>query len=187
MDDSAVLGCLPRCVSRKQLALTPSSGSTLLLEHYHGTAATGVLKSSAGDHWVWLDESGCQYEVGHVDSIALTRGVPPSRTEPQPTTPPLELVFTLCWRCTKASLLALVTEMRNLANKEERNTKVNQLGRLAFEILPSILSDGYVDSRDIEALRNQKGVGEWSVEQLQQLRDTGACSYLMALRARRRQ
>ena len=58
--------------------------------------------------------------------------------------------------------------MRNLANKEERNTKVNQLGRLAFEILPSILSDGYVDSRDIEALRNQKGVGEWSVEQLQQ-------------------
>ena len=39
----------------------------------------------------------------------------------------------------------------------------------------------------IEALRNQKGVGEWSVEQLQQLRDTGACSYLMALRARRRQ
>ena len=100
--------------------------------------------------------------------IALTRGVPPSRTEPQPTTPPLELVFTLCWRCTKASLLALVTEMRNLANKEERNTKVNQLGRLAFEILPSSLSDGYVDSRDIEALRNQKGVGEWSVEQLQQ-------------------
>ena len=93
----------------------------------------------------------------------------------------------LCWRCTKASLLALVTEMRNLANKEERNTKVNQLGRLAFEILPSSLSDGYVDSRDIEALRNQKGVGEWSVEQLQQLRDTGACSYLMALRARRRQ
>ena len=84
----------------------------------------------------WLDESGCQYEVGHGDSIALTRGVPPSRTEPQPTTPPLELVFTLCWRCTKASLLALVTEMRNLANKEERNTKVNQLGRLAFEILP---------------------------------------------------
>ena len=77
--------------------------------------------------------------------------------------------------------------MRNLANKEERNTKVNQLGRLAFEILPSILSDGYVDSRDIEALRNQKGVGEWSVEPLQQLRDTGACSYLMALRARRRQ
>ena len=57
------------------------------------------------------------------DSIALTRGVPPSRTEPQPTTPPLELVFTLCWRCTKASLLALVTEMRNLANKEECNTK----------------------------------------------------------------
>ena len=56
MDDSTVLGCLPRCVSRKQLALTPSSGSTLLLEHYHGTAATGVLKSSAGDHWVWLDE-----------------------------------------------------------------------------------------------------------------------------------
>ena len=111
----------------------------LLLEHYHGTAATGVLKSSAGDHcvWnVWLDESGCQYEVGHVDSIALTRGVPPSRTEPQPTTPPLELVFTLCWRCTKASLLALVTEMRNLANKE-RNTKVNQLGQLAFEILPN--------------------------------------------------
>ena len=39
--------------------------------------------------------------------------------------------------------------------------------------MPSILSDGYVDSRDIEALRNQKGVGEWSVEQLQQLRDTG--------------
>ena len=77
--------------------------------------------------------------------------------------------------------------MRNLANKEERNTKVNQLGRLAFEILPSSLSDGYVDSRDIEALRNQKGVGEWSVEPLQQLRDTGACSYLMALRARRRQ
>ena len=36
---------------------------------------------------------------------------------------------------TKASLLALVTEMRNLANKEECNTKVNQLGRLAFEIL----------------------------------------------------
>ena len=33
--------------------------------------------------------------------------------------------------------------------------------------MPSILSDGYVDSRDIEALRNQKGVGEWSVEQLQ--------------------
>ena len=64
--------------------------------------------------------------------------------------------------------------MRNLANKEERNTKVNQLGRLAFEILPSSLSDGYVDSRDIEALRNQKGVGEWSVEQLQQLCDTGA-------------
>ena len=30
----------------------------------------------------------------------------------------------------------------------------------------------------IEALRNQKGVGEWSVEPLQQLRDTGACSYL---------
>ena len=30
-----------------------------------------------------------------------------------------------------------------------RNTKVNQLGRLAFEILPSSLSDGYVDSRDI--------------------------------------
>ena len=59
--------------------------------------------------------------------------------------------------------------MRNLANKEERNTKVNQLGRLAFEILPSSLSDGYVDSRDIEALRNQKGVGEWSVEPLQQL------------------
>ena len=54
-------------------------------------------------------------------------------------------------------------------------------------LLPSSLSDGYVDSRDIEALRNQKGVGEWSVEQLQQLRDTGACSYLMALRARRRQ
>ena len=77
--------------------------------------------------------------------------------------------------------------MRNLANKEERNTKVNQLGRLAFEILPSILNDGYVDSRDIEALRHQKGVGEWSVEPLQQLRDTGACSYLMALRARRRQ
>ena len=77
--------------------------------------------------------------------------------------------------------------MRNLANKEERNTKVNQLGRLAFEILPSSLSDGYVDSRDIEALRNQKGVGEWIVEQLQQLCDTGACSYLMALRARRRQ
>ena len=51
----------------------------------------------------------------------------------------------------------------------------------------SSLSDGYVDSRDIEALRNQKGVGEWSVEQLQQLCDTGACSYLMALRARRRQ
>ena len=45
MDDSTVLGCLPRCVSRKQeLAVTPSSGSTLLLEHYHGTAATGVLK-----------------------------------------------------------------------------------------------------------------------------------------------
>ena len=64
--------------------------------------------------------------------------------------------------------------MRNLANKEERNTKVNQLGQLAFEILPSILNDGYVDSRDIEALRNQKGVGEWSVEQLQQLCDTGA-------------
>ena len=54
--------------------------------------------------------------------------------------------------------------MRNLANKEERNTKVNQLGRLAFEILPSSLSDGYVDSRDIEALRNQKGVGEWKIE-----------------------
>ena len=36
-------------------------------------------------------------------------------------------------------------------------------------------------------LSNQKGVGEWSVEPLQQLRDTGACSYLMALRARRRQ
>ena len=85
----------------------------------------------------------------------------------------------------KASLLALVTEMRNLANKEERNTKVNQLGRLAFEILPSSRSDGYVDSRDIETLRNQKGVGEWSVEQLLQLCDTGACSYLMALRARR--
>ena len=50
-----------------------------------------------------------------------------------------------------------------------------------------ILNDGYVDSRDIEALRNQKGDGEWSVEPLQQLRDTGACSYLMALRARRRQ
>ena len=122
---------------------------------------------------MWLDESGCQYEVGHGDSIALTHGVPPSRTEPQPTTPPLELVFTLCWRCTKASLLALVTEMRNLANKEERNTKVNQLGRLAFEILPSILNDGYVDSRDIEALRNQKGVGESGARsRLQQLRDT---------------
>jgi len=39
-----------------------------------------------------------------------------------------------------------------------------------------ILNDGYVDSRDIEALRNQKGDGEWSVEPLQQLRDTGACS-----------
>ena len=63
--------------------------------------------------------------------------------------------------------------MRNLANKEERNTKVNQLGRLVFEILPSILSDGYVDSRDIEALRARKKcererllllkcVGEWS-------------------------
>ena len=46
------------------------------------------------------------------------------------------------------------------------------------------VSDGYIDSSDIEALlRNQsaetdrkKGVGEWSVEQLQQLRDTGACS-----------
>ena len=49
---------------------------------------------------------------------------------------------------------------------------------MAFEILPSSLSDGYVDSRDIEALRNQKGVGEWSVEQLQQLCDTGACSYM---------
>ena len=61
VDDSTVLGCLPRCVSRKQLALTPSSGSTLLLEHYHGTAATGVLKSSAGDHWVWLDESGLEW------------------------------------------------------------------------------------------------------------------------------
>jgi len=40
----------------------------------------------------------------------------------------------LLHRCTKASLLALVTEMRNLANKEERNTKVNQLGRLAFDL-----------------------------------------------------
>ena len=132
---------------------------------------------------MWLDESGCQCEVGHGDRIALTRGVPPSRTEPQPTTPPLELVFTLCWRCTKASLLALVTEMRNLANKEERNTKVNQLGRLAFEILPSSLSDGYVDSRDIEALRNQKGVGEWSVEQLQQLRDSRARFFVFRARA----
>ena len=60
-----------------------------------------------------------------------------ARATPQPTTPPLELVFTLCWRCTKASPFAPVTEMRNLANKEERNTKVNQLERLAFEILPS--------------------------------------------------
>ena len=121
-----------------------------------------------------------------------------SRTEPQPTTPPLELVFTLCWRCTKASLLALVTEMRvtsqiriGCPQDPKENSFPPQKGtheanlRLAFEILPSILSDGYVDSRDIEALRNQKGVGEWSVEQLQQLCDTGACSYLMALRARR--
>ena len=74
--------------------------------------------------------------------------------------------------------------MRNLAQiKDECNTKVNA----SLDGWRSRSCDGYVDSRDIEALRNQKGVGEWSVEQLQQLRDTGACSYLMALRARRRQ
>ena len=125
------------------------------------------------------------YAVGVPSSPTPCHTPHAARLSPASPRGPLELVFTLCWRCTKASLLALVTEMRNLANKEERNTKVNQLGRLAFEILPSILNDGYVDSRDIEALRNQKGVGEWSVEQLQQLCDTGACSYLMALRARR--
>ena len=47
-----------------------------------------------------------------VSEKVLKKSGPQNPRGPLSTTPPLELVFTLCWRCTKASLLALVTEMR---------------------------------------------------------------------------
>jgi len=48
--------------------------------------------------------------------------------------------------------------------------------------LPSSLSDGYIDSRDIEALRNQKALGEWTEHgglELQQLRQSSARVHLL--------
>ena len=93
------------------------------------------------------------------------------------------------WVCTKALLIEMVTEMRNLANQTESacgsHSKVYLLGGLKDKILPEHLPPGPVDCDTIEeCLRGVKGVGDWSIKRLKSLCATGTCDYLDALRRR---
>lgn len=72
---------------------------------------------------------------------------------------------------TKASLLAKVTEMRDLANASEGSqlVKVYHLGMLAFQILLTQLNEGAVTVADIERLRAVKYVGAWVIDKMTQI------------------
>ena len=91
------------------------------------------------------------------------------------------------WQPTKVSIIAVVQEMRNLANMQEtagrRESKVFWLGGL-LKILEEKLPDGIVVAEDIDDLIKCRGVKRYTVDRMQQVRETGECDYLIALRLR---
>jgi len=126
--------------------------------------------------------------VGVGAQIALHAGIHPNfivHVEQQPPPKPAEDF------CDKATLIALIQEMRDLANLMEvvrpgprRPSKVYTLGNLIGILEEELPNHGPLSQVDIDRLARCMGIGDWCLQQLHQLRVERGCTYLHVQRAR---
>ena len=149
----------------------------------------GLLFSPLGFLHCWSKlRAGRVRLVGVGAQIALHAGIHPNsivHVEQQPPPKPAEDF------CDKATLIALIQEMRDLANLMEvvrpgprRPSKVYTLGNLIGILEEELPNHGPLSQVDIDRLARCMGIGDWCLQQLHQLRVERGCTYLHVQRAR---